>query len=196
MSTSVRNLIAHTLILLALAVLFGLWQGAFFDYWSGTVVSYRPPADGEAQSVRVLIVDESQPKREAWWPTERVIELDLPRDALAVPPNDLDPSLPTTSKARYTLHYFVRHTPEDSETTQVRAYSTTSPEGVSLTLVFLGLGMIVRNMIVTGHPFLFVPAPGGKKRKSRTAMPRSPGRTGRPQKGPPPSGRQRGRGRR
>ena len=196
MSTSVRNLMAHGLILFALAVLFGLWQSSFFNQWSGTVVSYRPPVDGEAQSVRVLIVEESREKREAWWPTERVIELQLPRDPLAVPPNDLDASLPTTSKARYALHYFVRHLPEDAETTQVRAYPTTSPEGVSLTIVFFGIMMIVRNMIVSGHPFLFIAGPGGKKRKSRTAMARSPGRKARSQPGPPPSGRQRGRGRR
>jgi len=196
LSLPVRKLFAHACIVLTLTGLFGLWQSLFFAQWEGSIVSYRPPPDGGAKSAKVLLVEPSRATREFWWPSERVIELQLPADPLAVPPVDIPERLPTSSKARFALHYVVKHIPEEGSARTARAYPTTSPEGVSLTLVFLSLVVIARNMIATGHPFLFVPGPAGKKRRNRTARPPSPNRRSRSQHGPPPSGRQKGRGRR
>lgn len=196
MSLPVRKLFVHACILLTLTAVFGLWQSLFFAQWEGTVVSYRPPPEGGAKTAKVLLVEPSKATREFWWPSQRVIDLQLPADPLAVPPIDIPELFPTSSKERFTLHYVVKHTPEEGTKRSAAAYPTTSPEGVSLTLVFLGIALIARNMIATGHPFLFMPGPMGKKRRNRTARPQSPSRKSRSQHGPPPSGRQKGRGRR
>ncbi len=196
MSLPVRKLFVHACILMTLTAFFGLWQSFFFTQWDGTVVSYRPAPEGGAKTVKVLLVEPSKATMEFWWPSQRVIDLQLPPDPLAVPPVDTPEQFPTSSKERFTLHYVVKHTPEEGNKRSATAYPTTSPEGVSLTLVFLGMAVIARNMIATGHPFLFVPGPPGKKRRNRTAKPQSPSRKSRSQHGPPPSGRQKGRGRR
>jgi hypothetical protein len=192
-----RALLLFVLAMLPLVAGVFLVASDFFSGWNGQVVSFRPTRDADPAVLGVLIVDDDGTRRERNWDAALVRELSLPADPLALPPPDIPAERPHTSKLRFTFHFLVDV--GSGEAVETRVVPTTSPRGLGLALAFLILAVGVRNMMYAGSPFALERRgaflPKQQAQAGAPAPPASPGRT-RGRKGPPPSGRRRGRGRR
>jgi hypothetical protein len=185
-----RRFLVHAALALLPAALLFLWSCDLFTAWDGRAVSLRP-TDG-APLTRTVLIAEPGRAIERQWPSALVQELQLPVDALALPPDPIPPERPATHKKRWTLSYEVQ-APEGW-----RTVPTTSPQalGVAL-LVWLGL-VALRNMAVGGAPWSVepherytVPVQDRAGQAVTSGPRRSPTKPG-----PPPPRPVRGRGRR
>ncbi len=188
----VRSLALFTVAFLPVPVLVFLLVGDFFAAWYGTAVSALPATTEDPRSFEVLIVepgdDEGFTRR---WPAGVVRRLDLPKDEFALVPRQIDPTLPETRKDRFTLSYSIEPDEGDAFT-----LATTSPAAFGLAILVWILGIFGRNMIVAGSPFSLEPTGVYLPKAQAPSGQVAPSRGNRPQKGPPPSGRRKGRGRR
>lgn len=174
-----------------LAVLIFLTLSQYFSSWNGHVASVFPAPTPEATIRRVLIVDRGGARFEMSWAPEKLEGLELPVDALGIPPKDLS-DRPKTQKSRYTLEYRLS-TEEDVWV----SHPTTTPQNLGIALGLLLVGFLVRNMIVAGSPFEVAPRARHKVTEQVAAGTVSqPQRRARGQKGPPPPKRRKGKGRR
>jgi hypothetical protein len=161
--------------------------------WNGHAVSVRPSEVEHPDTFVVRIVEPGGRLLERSWPADLVIALDLPVDALAVPPVALPEMAALTTKGRFDLHMLVR----GAKDTEFRIVPTTSPRAVVLGIVVALVALFLRNMAVSGSPFTLEPR--GVWLPPALARPGAPAPTvgRRPSRpGPPPSGPRGGRGRR
>jgi hypothetical protein len=161
--------------------------------WNGHAVSVRPSDVEDPDTFVVRIVEPEGRLIERSWPAELVLALDLPADAIAVPPAELPETAAPTTKGRFDLHMLVRGATD----TEWQVVPTTSPRALVLGVVVGLIALFLRNMAVSGSPFAMEPRgvwlPPALARPGAPAptASRSPSRPG-----PPPSGPRVGRGRR
>jgi len=191
-SPQVRALLIYAVGFLPVPVLVFLVVSDFFTAWYGTAVSVLPATTEDPSGFEVLIVepgDDDGFRRR--WPAGVVRDLDLPKDEFGIVPTDPEEAPPETKKERFTLSYTIE--PEAGEPLTL---PTTSPTAFGLAILVYVLGLFGRNMIVAGSPFSLEPTGVYLPKRQAASGQVAPGRGNRPRKGPPPTGRRKGRGRR
>lgn len=171
-------------------VVFLLTSG-FFLTWRGTAASVRPARSDDPATYSVLIVAEDGTTSEREWPAALVDTLDLPVSASGLAPSSLADDLPQTVKSTFQLQYHV--TLADGST---RSVPTTTPQSVGVAALFFLLGLFGRNMMYSGSPLSIEPRGVTLPKAQVAAGTAAPTRGARARKGPPPSKKRRGRGRR
>jgi hypothetical protein len=181
-----RGLLLFLLGALSASTLVFLGASDFFTSWEGSVRNVRTDelgADDQGASRLVVSIEDERPGGlvlQRSWPGDLVRELTLPTP---------------TRKSRYTMHFLVQ------DEGSWRTGPTTSPQGFGLSLMVLALLVAVRNMTVSGLPWLFSP----RERYHATQLPPTgqavptsggSGPRGPSKQGPPPSRPKVGRGKR
>lgn len=189
------------LIATPIALLIFLITGDFFASWDGQVASFKPSRVEDPAVFQVLIVEEDGTAVEKAWPAPLVRELDVTPNALAIVPKSIPEDAPTTAKLGFSFNYKVTIPAKaEGEKDKSSLHTTISQYSVGVSVIALLLMVALRNMIVAGSPFALERAPettgGGSSSTSGGS-----GSQGRPQrtrgrKGPPPSRRRKGQGRR
>ena len=188
-----RGLILYLLTITVAAVALFLYASSWFSSWDGRAASVRPTAAEEPTVFRVLVVDDDASRFEMSWTKQAISGLNIPPDALALPPRDLS-DRPRTRKLAYTLTYDVEKPGEldpeakgDEEPARVwHTFPTTSPQGLAMAVMVWLIGFAIRNMYISGSPIEIMP-----RERTKIAPQRAIGnivpQTGRSKKAPPPS---------
>ena len=177
------------------AVLVFLATSQFFVGWQGQVVSVAPPPVQQPDVLTVRIVSADRQVVERSWSAELVRRLEVPFDAVAVPPPTIPAERPATHKAPLSLSFQV--TIGAGEEATELSVPTTSPKALGLAaLVFFGL-VALRNMMWSGSPVSLarrgVYLPPNQAQAGVPVRGQGPGKQPkvRGKKGPPPSRRRR-----
>jgi hypothetical protein len=189
---AIRSLLVSVAASVLVAAVVFLLASDGLGAWNGHVVSVRPSAEEDPATFRVLIVGSDGTSRERNWPADVVLPLELPVDALALPPAELPEAAAPTTKDRFALHFLVRK----AETADWRIVPTTSPRALGLAVLAGAVLVLLRNMAISGSPFSIEPR--GMWLPPALAKPGTPAaQRRRTSKQGPPEGRPRiGRGRR
>lgn len=189
----VPRFLAHAAALVPVAVLAVLISSSFFSAWSGHLVGRMPSKtdtdiNAEPPSTQVMIVQGEG--GEVWnprFPTPLVTELKTPVRPNGLPPLDLPEGSPTTEKERFTLYFTIK--PAEEAT---RVVATTTPGALAVGLFVWLLGLVLRNMYVSGSPISLAPVasilPEAQAAAGQVAQPKASSKR-KGQQGPPPSGR-------
>lgn len=177
--------------LIPVTVLAFLIASDFFVSWNGTAVSVLPSEEVNPERYQVLIVESDRSTLRQVWSAALVEPLGLPVDPYGIPPDDIPDDRPRTTKSAYALHFLLQQANGEWQTVP-----TTSPASLGVGFLVFVLGIALRNMIVAGSPFSLEPR-GLTLPKAQTPTGQVASRgASRPKKGPPPSRRRKGAGRR
>ena len=189
MSSSTRRFILFLAADLAICVVFFLVFCDFFSKYDATAISSDPFNVNEASTATVYLIDDNDQLMTRTWSIPQIQDVELP-----IRPNPEskadNPDGPTVRKDRFALNYRIIRS-----STRVDTIPTTTPASLAITLLVGLLLLILRNMYVAGNPLRIKPA---ARKKLKQLAPQGQVAKGRrvSKKGPPPSRRQKGRGRR
>lgn len=172
-----------------IAVLVFLASSSYFTEWDGVAVSVRNSYSENPSNYEVLIVNTEGTNVTKTWDAAVVAPLNLPVDATGLPPVTMPDDLPGTKKYKYSLQFLIDVPVEEGETSGFEPFTTTSPFSLGLAVMTWILGILIRNMMYGGSPFML-------ERRGVSLM-KAQGQTGslqgaRSRKGPPPGRKRRG----
>jgi len=187
-AASLKAIAIYLLIALPVATVLFLFSADLLDSYHGRAACSRPlpRSDGEGDRVlRYVLVRPGQEDLELALPALAFEALGLPGCPRGIPPAKLPDDAPVVHKDAFTLSFSVGD----------RSWPTPGPADLVFPLLFLGLGLPLRNWAATGSPLRlsgWAPAPTVlRTRDYKPSTPRSSSGIG-----PPPGGRRKNRGRR